>query len=427
MTEHLVIFFAYHYPPENTIGADRPYRFAKYLTRLGYICRVFTAAEQTGRLDPNVEYVPDPYVTCPRSSFEWQMERAIRKLVLPGELGTQWSRRACQAARAFLRTRPGARVTVFSTFPPLGSHLAAWQLVRAEGMPWITDFRDPFPDWSGHSEVYEHQRRAYRWLERAIPRRADTVIVNTDGALEQWQQRFPSLRGKLQLIWNGFDAEERISSLGVPARGYKVLSHMGQLYRERNALPILKSIARLIAAGRLSPASLRVQLIGTVEPGALPDTEFLSRAQQEGWLDLRTDWIGRNEALDIQRTSDGLLLLQPQSSTQVPGKLFEYLQIGRPILAFVPPDSPSERLVKRSDVAYRCVHPGSAPNEIDGAVAGFFELPSVPVAPGAWFEEQFNAESQTRVLDSLIRLAHSKRTSPAHATGKRVKQAGFTG
>lgn len=426
MTEHLVIVFAYHYPPENAIGADRPFRFAKYLARLGYTCQVFTAAAQTGRRDPHVVYVPDPFFTRPHGSSEWQLERAIRKFVFPGGLGTQWAHRACQAAQAFLRKDHGAAVTVFSTFPPLGAHLAAWQLARTEHLPWIADFRDPFPDWSGHGEVHAPHRAAYRWLERVILRGADAVIANTDGARSAWLEKFPWLDRKIQVIWNGFDTEERVGPLPIPPREYRVLTHLGHLYKERNVTPILESVARLVAAGRLSGDRLRLNLIGTVEAGALPVAEFLDRARNQGWLDLRTEWIDRDEALDIERTSDGLLLLQPQSSTQVPGKLFEYLQIGRPILAFVPPDSPSERLLKRSNVAYRCVHPGTSPNELDETLAGFFELPSTPLAPAAWFEEQFKAESQTRVLDSVIHLVHSKRINPAHSTGDRVKQVGLS-
>ncbi len=407
MTKHLVILFAYHYPPENTIGGERPFRFAKYLARLGYTCQVFTAAEQTGRHDPNTEYVPDPFFTRPRSSFAWQLERAIRKFILPGELGTQWSYRACQAARAYLRAHPGARVTVFSTFPPLGAHLAAWQLARKEHLPWIADLRVPLPDWAGHSEVHAYQKSVYRWLERAILQRADMVIANTDGALAKWQKEAPSLDGKIQVIWNGFDPEERIRPLPVPPRDYKVLSHVGHLYRERSVTPILESVARLIAAGRLSPGSVHLRLIGSAEAGALPSPEFLALAQKEGWLTLHTKRIPRSDALEISRSSDGLLLLQPLSTTQVPGKLFEYLQIGRPILALVPPDSPSKRLLEQSGVPYRCVFPGSAPEAIDAAVAGFFALPSTSVAPNAWFEEQFNAENQTSTLRRLVTSVHS--------------------
>jgi len=51
-----VVIFAYSFAPENVIGAAWPFRFSKYLSRLGYTCRVFTASDQTGRDDSNTEY-----------------------------------------------------------------------------------------------------------------------------------------------------------------------------------------------------------------------------------------------------------------------------------------------------------------------------------------------------------------------------------
>ena len=108
----------------------------------GLPLRVFTASPQTGRNDPDTEHVPDPFVTLPRRSVRWQCERAVRRFLLPGEVGTHWSWHACRAARAFLRRHPSVSATIFSTFPPMGSHLAAWQLANTERLPWIADFRD---------------------------------------------------------------------------------------------------------------------------------------------------------------------------------------------------------------------------------------------------------------------------------------------
>jgi glycosyltransferase involved in cell wall biosynthesis len=411
MTEHIVLIFAYHFPPENEIGGARPFRFSKYLSRLGYTCRVFTAADQTGRDDSNTEYVPDPFVAHPRRGLGWQVERAIRRAVLPAELGTRWSYFAFRAARAYIRAHKGVRFTCFSTFPPLGPHLAAYQLARAEGVPWIADFRDPFPE--RVIKGLSLQRQVYGWLERVIARRADAVIANTDAAMVRWREKFPDLNGKVQLIWNGFDPEERIQALPILLRDYNVLSHVGELYAGRNVTPILESIARLIAAGRLPARRARVQLIGPAETEALPNQEFLDRSRAEGWLELVNKQIHQGEALKIARSSDRLLLIQPQSTTQVPGKLFEYLQIGRPILAFIQPNSPSERLLERSGVPYRCVYPGSSPVAIDDTVASFFDLSSTAVAPSPWFEANFNAEHQTQMLDSIICSLHSEQPGRA--------------
>jgi hypothetical protein len=411
-TEHIVLIFAYHYPPENAIGGARPFRFAKYLSRLGYTCRVFTAADQTGRDDPNTEYVQDPFVAHPHRGLGWQLERLVRKALVPGQLGTRWSYHASRAARAYLRAHPAVRVTIFSTFPPLGAHLAAWQLAQSDGLPWIADFRDPLADQWMNNGINPFQKRVYLWLERFIARRAGTIIANTDAAMVRWREKFPSLNGKVQLIWNGFDPEERVQLLPVLSRDCKVLSHVGELYSGRDVTPILESLSRLIAAGRLPAGSVRVRLIGSAEAGALPNQEFLGRAQAEGWLDLVTEQIPRREALQITRSSHSLLLLQPQSNAQVPGKLFEYLQIGRPILAFIQPNSPAERLLERSGVPYRCVYPGNTLAEIDETVAGFFDLPSTAVTASPWFEEKFNAENQTLTLDAIIHSLHSEGARP---------------
>ena len=229
------------------------------------------------------------------------------------------------------------------------------------------------------------------------------MIVNTDGAMVRWREKFAFLKGKMHLIWNGFDPEERVLPLQLSSGICRVLSHAGDLYAGRSAAPILESIGRLVATNRLPAGGVRVRLIGKAETGTLPNQEFLGRAQAAGWLELVPQRIPQSEALEIARSSDGLLLLQPQSATQVPGKLFEYIQIGRPILAFIQPDSPSERLLAQSGVPYRCVYTGSTPEAIDEVVAEFFSLPCTAVAANSWFEEHFNAENQTRILDIIIR------------------------
>jgi glycosyltransferase involved in cell wall biosynthesis len=403
MTEQLVLTFVYHFPPENAIGGAQPFRFSKYISRLGYTCCDFSAADQTGRDDSNTDYVPDLFVTRPWHSISRQLERAVRKVFLPGELGTQWFYRASRAARAYIRAHPGVRVTIFSSFPPLGPHLTGWQLAQSDGLPWIANCRDPLVDEFTAEYRTPFQKQLYRWLERVIARTADVVIANTDAAMFRWREKFPSLNGKVQLIWNGFDPEDRIQLLPVLSRDCKILSYVGEVYHGRDLTMILKSVERLIAAGRFAAGSMHARLVGPVQTGSLASPEFIHRAQAEGWLDLVTEQIPRREARQIAQTSNGLLLLRPQSAVQVPGKLFEYLQIGRPILAVIQPDSPSERLLERSDALYFCLYPGSSPEAIDNAVAGFFDLSSTAVAASPWFEEQFNTEHQKQTLDPIIR------------------------
>jgi glycosyltransferase involved in cell wall biosynthesis len=406
MNNHLVVIFAYHYPPENVAGAARPFRFAKYLSRLGYTCRIITAAPQSDRTNSNAIYVPDPFLQQSRWSCGWQIERATRKLFLPGELGLRWASHASRVARKLVRAHSTSQVTVFSTFPPLGPHLAAFRLVRRERARWIADFRDPFPDRSWNRQLRFSQERIYQSCERILVHRSDAVIANTDSAYSHWLEKYPGCRRKLHLIWNGFDAEENVQALAIPLRRYKQLSHVGELYSGRNVTPILESIARMIAAGRLAAKNLLIRLIGPVQSGSIPDQQFVDRAVREGWLEVVNKQVPHAEARRIAQTSDGLLLLQPQSAVQVPAKLFDYVRIGRPILAFVQPESAVERLIKKSGVPHRFIYPQSASRTIDTVVASFLELPSTTTRPSPWFQEQFNAEYQAGILNALISSLH---------------------
>jgi hypothetical protein len=71
------------------------------------------------------------------------------------------------------------------------------------------------------------------------------------------------------------------------------------------------------------------------------DLEMIDRLGQRlpaGWhLECREP-VPRGELLRMLAAASGLLMLTA-SRSQLPGKLFEYLPTGRPILAVAPPDS----------------------------------------------------------------------------------------
>jgi len=402
MSRNVLLMFAYHFPPDPVIGAARPARLAKYLERLGYTCHVITAAGQDGAAAANVDSVPDPFIGATSHGPRWQFERAVRRIFLPGELGTQWAFDARKAARSFLRAHPADRVTVFSTFPPIGVHQAGWLLARSETLPWIADFRDPMADSPAfHKVVTPFQRDVYRKLERVVFRSASGVIANTGTAADFYRSKYPEHAHKVHTLWNGFDPEFRVEPLPLESTPFKRLLHAGELYNGRSVIPLLLSVARLLERGRLDPARIRLSLVGPADADTLPPPEFLSQAQSQGWLELRPP-VPPAEARRMTQTCHGLLLVQPHSAIQVPGKLFDYIQIGRPILAFLAPNSPIEMILQKSGVPHQCIFTGDSPESIDSALMKHFALPSDPVAPSSWFEDQFSAPRQAETMASII-------------------------
>src|SRR5207244_13432968 len=159
-------------------------------------------------------------------------------------------------------------------------------------------------------------------------------------------------------------------------------------------------------ASRRQDNRVRICPVESIERDCLPNTRLLKRAKAQGWLELIAHQLPQQNARHIAQTSDALLLVQPHSSVQVPGKLFEYLRLSRPILAYVLPGTSIENILRQSGVAYGCVYAGSSPQDMESAVESFFRLKANCKSPNDWFNQTFDAEKQTRMLDALIRSIH---------------------
>jgi len=399
-----LLLVAYAFPPENVSGAARPFRFYRYLPEFGISPLVITASQQVHE-KPDVVFVRDVPRELPRKSFSWHLERIVRKFLLPGQSGLSWSRDA--AARGCKLIPGHHRAAVLSTSPPISVHLAALRIKRKLRIPWIADFRDPMHP---SADVVPRKKSIYTILEAFFFKHADAIIANTDAVARLWSARYPDHREKIHVIWNGFDPDEVISAAPIPQRKFKHIVHVGELYAGRHPGPILASVQRLIVRGALLPESLRLSLIGPSSDAAIPDIDVVRQLARIGIVEYVPFQISRDKARLIACQADALLLLQPQSGLHLPAKIFEYVRIGRPILALVRRDSPSEHILSRCGIAYRAVYPDDPSEQVDRKLLEFFALPSDPVAPNNWFVEQFDALRQTEALSSIVeRLVHRGR------------------
>jgi hypothetical protein len=420
--EKVVLLFAYHYPPENVIGAARPYRFQKYLSRLGYRCEVLTAADQSCCPNSCVTYVGDPFAASSRANLAWQAERGVRKLFFPGALGFHWSFLACRAARSLLSPEENAQVTIYSTFPPIGPHLAALSLVRNRRWKWIADFRDPLIHQMSDGRHHWLQSIAQSRLEKTILAKADAVVVSNDGLERRWRSTYPKLGDRISVIWNGYDPEDRIEERQLPERDFQLISHIGALYGGRCISPLLESVSRLVKTGRVARERIRIRLVGPVDRECLPSAKFLEQAKCDGWLEIIPHQVPQLEARGMAQESNALLLIQPHSTVQVPGKLFEYLRLKRPILAYILPGSPIEEILRRSGANYRCVYADASAEEIDSSLETFVKQKERSSETNAWFADKFNGRKQAEDLGKLIQSLHSPRTQVAQTPVRTVPQ-----
>jgi len=358
-----------------------------------YETHVVTAS-QPDVPQPRVTWVPVP----PRNLFE----RVLRKYVFIADEDIQWTLPALRAARQIVAEN---RIdAVLSTVPYIQDHVIGYRLKQRNGLPWVADYRDPI--------IGNPFRRATgmpgmmdRFLGTRFFKTADLLVAVTDYGRQEWIERSPEVESKSAVIWNGFDPEEAIAPMPLPARSYRVVSHFGSFYGGRDPVVPLSSALRLIQRGTLDPVSFRFRLVGAIEPGILDThTELFCQLKDLGCLQMEAT-IPRPQALESMMESDSLLLAdtnQADIGHTVPAKLFEYVRVGRPILALTVKGSPVERILAMSGVRFVTLSPDMDESAIDARMIEFLKLPTDPVKLSEQFLFEFNGRSQARTLAGLL-------------------------
>jgi glycosyltransferase involved in cell wall biosynthesis len=234
---------------------------------------------------------------------------------------------------------------------------------------------------------------------------ADAVIGNTAAAVAKLEKKYPGQAQKIHLIWNGYDPEEEFVARSVTERPWRTITHAGNLYGGRHPGQLLKSVSRLAERNALNTERLRIRLLGYVDPEAPWIAEYdFAKFERMPWLGV-VGQIPRPEAQMAMAESDYLLLLdlnERGSGLQVPGKLFEYLRIGRPILAFTSKGSQTEFILERSGIPHACIYPSLSDEETDRRFLSLLEMSPEPTSPSPWFQRTFDGSLQAQDLASIL-------------------------
>ena len=393
-----ILLLTYTFPPDNMAAAARPAHIYKYLPEHDYQ-PIVIASSNEGALDVNDLVYRVPSGGEPLGiKFLSNLTRRLMRYCAPYNDRLPWAPVAAYAGMRLVRSRQIA--AIYSTSPFLASHLAAYWLKAKFGLPWIADFQDPVLDnpMRNRNWVYPYDSL----IENLIFRKADRLVANTDTVATAWRKRYPRWAAKMSVLWNSFDPIDKIEISQRPSRVYRVLAHVGGLYGQRHPGLVLSTLERL----GISSLDLRVKLVGPIELTILDRQQGLfDRMRQSGVLEFENRLVPREEAKRETAEADCLLLLDlndSNASFQVPSKLLEYVRFGKPILAYTPTDSPVERILERSGIAYVAVDP-AAPGSIgDQKVREFLSLSTAPRSPSSWFEETFSATTEARTLAGLL-------------------------
>ena len=300
---------------------------------------------------------------------------------------------------------------MISVSPTIASHWTALRLKRRfPDLKWIADFQDPFV---GNPFQEKHAKRKFtRSLEQAIFSSADLLSANTDTAQAMWQKAYPQYRDKMVVTWGGFDPAENVAPLPTAPGETPVLKYVGAIYDGRYPTALVQSLTRLVAQGRLRPGDLSVEFLGNLKFGVLQP--LVADLERQGFVRLNPTYVSREEALDIAARAHYSLLLDivpGNAMLQVPAKLFDQIRVGRPILAFTPAGSPTERILRDSGVPNVCLPPDAPDEEVDAGILRLLQMAPTPTTASSRFRDDFSARHLAGAMAARIRGEHVDTTS----------------
>ncbi len=346
-----VLIVSYYSPPLGTGGVNRAFKFAKYLPQFGWEPYVLTVKKvayfqydyEKEREFSRIKHLRTESLDVARLSY-LLFRRNGRKTA---DLGTTPA--IARLARLFTLIDPkspwipfaysaGLRLIrreniqlIFATSPPLSSNVVGMLLAKRTGLAYVADFRDPFLD------VYPPPTFLHRTvLEtafRKIKKRADAVTAVTPAVVNAL-----GLEGA-HVIENGYDPDDLpvISREKHEKKGF-LLAYAGSLLgREFSLLPLLEAVREMDDVSLL--------IVGKIGEGYL---RFIEDPRLSGKVEFR-EYLPHREALRLIAKADALWVTQEKKWTRnaVPSKLFEYIGLGKPILATVEGESEIANYISR--------------------------------------------------------------------------------
>lgn len=259
---------------------------------------------------------------------------------------------------------------IYVSCGPFSSSLAAWWLSRRYKVPYVVEMRDYWTLLSDYNLFGTAMQRGFaRFWERRILRSATGIVSATRGIATDLANAFGAgLQAKSFVLYNGHD-EEDYQDIVADKRtdnGF-IFSYFGALYARRSLKNFYAAIKELAEAAAL-PVNTEIRLYGNYNLEAMqeiaasglpcvtePESAAMENSGKHPIIRLVSP-LGHKEALMQMQSSDALLLVINSSSPggTLTSKVFEYLRIGKPILAMVPARGEVADLLTESGQHYSC-------------------------------------------------------------------------
>lgn len=366
--ERRLLVLCYFYPPLAGGGVHRVLGFTRHLLEQGWRSTVVCAGpEDYWVVDETLlERVPDEVEVVrvkggsalarwlrvrrgdrgrrPGGTFAGLRRLADWALVPDPYVG--WAGRARAAGERVLAR--GGVDAMLSTSPPDSVHLAARDLHRRHRVPWIADFRDPWMGLHLRTPPTAWHRSRQAALEKSVLEEADLVLAASRTHADHAGERSGARPRRVVHLPNGFEAGD-VAAAPPPAESGNAdrfrMVYTGTLSLMPDVEVVMEALHDLFARRPEARRRIRLTIAGPYDTGYEDRSIALGL---KGIVEF-SGAVTHDAARALQREADLLLLWKPRDApAMVPGKSYEYLDAGRPLLAILEETDEAAALVRRA-------------------------------------------------------------------------------
>lgn len=379
MANKKVLIITYYWPPSGGSGVQRWLKFVKYLAPLGWEPIVYTPENPSftiqdksllNDIPSKVQVIKSPiwepydlffsvsklfgkkkvnqsdFISTGKKSAFAKLSSWIRGNFFIPDARVFWVRPSVTFLNDFIRKNEIEKI--ITTGPPHSIHLIGLKLKKKNpSLKWIADFRDPWSEWDllDTLSLSQWARRKHKKLERQVLQNADRVVTIAPYHVDL----FEKLGGrKVDLITNGFDEDDFGKVIHQPTNKFTI-RHVGVVDELRDPRPVMEALKQLVVEKPEIKETIVVEFIGNV------NSSFKNYIKADSILNEIVkfiDSIPHNELLKVYGTTDLQLLVLAYSAIapgNLPGKFFEYLASGNPILAIGPVQGDAAEVLRQTE------------------------------------------------------------------------------
>lgn len=359
-----VLIITYYWPPSGKASLHWPVAITKHLPKFGWQPIIFTVKNEgftqkdfslVNKIDPNLKVIETPVIevfnfykkflgksksenlsvsevmSLENAGIKQKISLWIRMNIFVPDARVTWYPFAIKYGKKLIKEylNKNKLDAIISIGTPHSTHLIGSKLAKYFNTKHIPFFSDPWTTISYYDKFKRNKiaEKLDKYLERKILLNSFCTLFVTKSTAAEYEILYPFLKDKTDVLYWGYNEEDfkEFDSMIHINRDEKTIIHSGNLFDYQNPTKFWQTVKKQIENGN----KLKIKFTGTVGKSIVNSIKELGLEKYTKYL----GFLSYKELL-IQLKNADYFLACAYNKKHIPGKIFEYLRMEKPIIAF---------------------------------------------------------------------------------------------